>query len=134
MFGGLVALAGALVYAELASIRPAVGGQYAYLREAFHPRVAFVYGWVLLLVSQSGGMSHLLAFTAMRRQVRFSKIVGLGNRLNVDFAEMVAYLVEDPDTKVILLYIEGLEAHGNTVRIRMQSRTKKERKHYEVEE
>jgi APA family basic amino acid/polyamine antiporter len=56
-FGGLVALAGALVYAELASLRPAVGGQYAYLREAFHPRVAFLYGWVLLLVSQSGGMA-----------------------------------------------------------------------------
>lgn len=57
VFGGLVALAGALVYAELASLRPAVGGQYAYLREAFHPRVAFLYGWVLLLVSQSGGMA-----------------------------------------------------------------------------
>ncbi len=56
-FGGLVAVAGAFVYAELASLRPAVGGQYAYLREAFHPRVAFVYGWVLLLVSQSGGMA-----------------------------------------------------------------------------
>ena len=56
-FGGLVALAGALVYGELASLRPAVGGQYAYLREAFHPRVAFLYGWVLLLVSQSGGMA-----------------------------------------------------------------------------
>jgi APA family basic amino acid/polyamine antiporter len=56
-FGGLVALAGALVYAELASLRPAVGGQYAYLREAFHPKVAFVYGWVLLLVTQSGGMA-----------------------------------------------------------------------------
>src|SRR5512143_819564 len=56
-FGGLVAVAGALVYAELAALRPAVGGQYAYLREAFHPRVAFVYGWVLLLVSQSGGMA-----------------------------------------------------------------------------
>jgi APA family basic amino acid/polyamine antiporter len=56
-FGGLVAVAGAFVYAELASLRPAVGGQYAYLREAFHPRVAFLYGWVLLLVSQSGGMA-----------------------------------------------------------------------------
>jgi APA family basic amino acid/polyamine antiporter len=56
-FGGLVALAGAFVYAELASLRPKVGGQYAYLREAFHPRVAFLYGWVLLLVSQSGGMA-----------------------------------------------------------------------------
>src|SRR5512143_1949140 len=56
-FGGLVALAGALVYAELASLRPAVGGQYAYLREAYSPRIAFLYGWVLLLVTQSGGMA-----------------------------------------------------------------------------
>ena len=56
-FGGLVALAGAFAYAELASLRPAVGGQYAYLREAFSPQVAFLYGWVLLLVIQSGGMA-----------------------------------------------------------------------------
>jgi APA family basic amino acid/polyamine antiporter len=56
-FGGLVALAGAFVYAELASLRPTVGGQYSYLREAFSPRVAFLYGWVLLLVTQSGGMA-----------------------------------------------------------------------------
>ncbi|MCA1641345.1 MAG: amino acid permease [Acidobacteria bacterium] len=55
--GGLVALAGALVYAELAARLPQVGGQYAYLREAFHPSVAFLYGWVLLLVVQTGGMA-----------------------------------------------------------------------------
>ena len=56
-FGGVVALAGALVYAELAARRPEVGGQYAYLRDAFHPAVAFVYGWTLLLVTQTGGMA-----------------------------------------------------------------------------
>jgi APA family basic amino acid/polyamine antiporter len=56
-FGGLVALAGAFVYAELAALRPNLGGQYAYLREAFHPSVAFVYGWALLLVTQTGGMA-----------------------------------------------------------------------------
>jgi APA family basic amino acid/polyamine antiporter len=55
--GGLVALAGAFIYAELAALRPQVGGQYAYLREAFHPAVAFVYGWALLLVIQTGGMA-----------------------------------------------------------------------------
>ena len=48
---------GAFVYAELAARRPAVGGQYAYLREAFHPAVGFLYGWVLLLVIQTGGMA-----------------------------------------------------------------------------
>jgi len=55
--GGVVALLGALVYAELAARRPEVGGQYAYLRDAFHPSVAFVYGWTLLLVTQTGGMA-----------------------------------------------------------------------------
>ncbi len=55
--GGVIALAGAFIYAELAVRRPGVGGQYAYLREAFHPSVAFVYGWALLLVTQTGGMA-----------------------------------------------------------------------------
>jgi APA family basic amino acid/polyamine antiporter len=55
--GGVLALAGAFIYAELAARRPAVGGQYAYLREAYHPLAAFLYGWTLLLVSQSGGMA-----------------------------------------------------------------------------
>jgi APA family basic amino acid/polyamine antiporter len=55
--GGVVALIGAFIYAELAGRLPVVGGQYAYLREALHPAVAFMYGWVLLLVIQTGGMA-----------------------------------------------------------------------------
>lgn len=55
--GGVIALAGAFVYAELAQRRPEVGGQYAYLRDAFHPLAAFLYGWTLLLVTQTGGMA-----------------------------------------------------------------------------
>jgi APA family basic amino acid/polyamine antiporter len=55
--GGVVALLGGFIYAELAARLPLVGGQYAYLREALHPGVAFLYGWVLLLVIQTGGMA-----------------------------------------------------------------------------
>ncbi len=55
--GGIIALLGAFVYAELAVMRPDVGGQYAYLRDAFHPMVAFLYGWGLLLITQTGGMA-----------------------------------------------------------------------------
>src|SRR2546423_2973690 len=55
--GGIIALIGGAIYAELAARLPVVGGQYAYLRQAFHPAVAFVYGWVLLLVIQTGGMA-----------------------------------------------------------------------------
>lgn len=57
LLGGLIALAGALVYAELAARRPDVGGQYAYLRDAYGQTPAFLYGWSLLLVIQSGGMA-----------------------------------------------------------------------------
>ena len=55
--GGAIALIGAFVYAELAALRPEAGGVYAYLRDAFHPIVAFLYGWTLLLVVQAGGMA-----------------------------------------------------------------------------
>jgi APA family basic amino acid/polyamine antiporter len=53
--GGAIALAGAFIYAELADRMPEVGGQYAYLREAYHPIVGFLYGWVALLVIHAGG-------------------------------------------------------------------------------
>ena len=55
--GGALAMLGAFIWAELATRLPGAGGQYLYLREAYHPVVAFVYGWVLLLVTQTGGMA-----------------------------------------------------------------------------
>src|SRR4051812_49712722 len=55
--GGALAMLGAFIWAELATRLPGAGGQYVYLREAYHPVVAFVYGWVLLLVTQTGGMA-----------------------------------------------------------------------------
>jgi APA family basic amino acid/polyamine antiporter len=57
ILGGAVGVGGAFIWAELAATLPEVGGQYAYLREAYHPAVAFLYGWVLLLVIQTGGMA-----------------------------------------------------------------------------
>ncbi len=55
--GGAIALLGGAIFAELAARRPHDGGLYAYMRDAFHPALAFSYGWTLLLVSQSGGMA-----------------------------------------------------------------------------
>jgi APA family basic amino acid/polyamine antiporter len=52
--GGVLALAGAFVFAELSTVMPKVGGQYAFFREAFHPLVAFLHGWSLLFIIQSG--------------------------------------------------------------------------------
>ena len=72
--GGVIALAGAFVYAELADRKPDVGGQYAYIRDAFHPMVAFLYGWTLLLVTQTGGM----AAVAMTFATYFRELTGTG--------------------------------------------------------
>jgi len=56
--GGFFAMCGAFIWAELATRLPAAaGGQYLYLREAYHPSVAFIYGWGLLLITQTGGMA-----------------------------------------------------------------------------
>jgi len=69
--GGAVALVGAFIYAELAERMPRVGGQYAYLREAFHPLVGFLYGWALLLVINAGGVA-AVAITFARYAVELT--------------------------------------------------------------
>lgn len=51
---GVITLFGALAYAELAAMMPHAGGQYVYLREAYGPLWAFLYGWTLFLVIQTG--------------------------------------------------------------------------------
>ena len=54
LLGGVIALIGAFVFAELASRRADCGGLYGYLRDGFHPGLAFMSGWTSLLVSNSG--------------------------------------------------------------------------------
>jgi len=69
--GGLFALAGALTYAEMSAMYPRAGGVYIYLREAFGPLLAFLYGWAALLIFFSGGIA----------------------AVSVGFAEYVSYFV-----------------------------------------
>lgn len=59
--GGLLTLCGALAYGELGASLPQAGGQYVYLREAYGPLPAFLYGWTLFLVIQCGGIATLAA-------------------------------------------------------------------------
>lgn len=51
---GAMALSGAFCYGELAARFPAAGGGYVYLREAYGPRLAFLYGWMSFLVLDPG--------------------------------------------------------------------------------
>ena len=55
--GGLVALVGAFCFAELGARRPRAGGGYVYLRDAWGPLPAFLYGWALLLVIATGAIA-----------------------------------------------------------------------------
>ncbi len=54
ILGGLLTLAGALSYAELAAAMPRAGGQYVFLSEAFSPLFGFLYGWTLLFAINTG--------------------------------------------------------------------------------
>ncbi len=79
------------------------------LNASFTPEFSRVDKGGISLVSQSGGMSHLIAFLSLQNKVGLSKIIGLGNRCNVDFSETVEYLIRDSQTKVIALYLEGID-------------------------
>ena len=66
---GVVTLIGALSYGELAGMMPNAGGMYVYLREAYSPLVAFLFGWTLFLVIQTGTMAAVA--------VAFAKFAGV---------------------------------------------------------
>ena len=59
IFGGMLSLFGALSYAELAAMLPQAGGEYVYLREAYGPLWAFIYGWTHMWVAKSGSIATL---------------------------------------------------------------------------
>jgi APA family basic amino acid/polyamine antiporter len=80
--GALIALAGALCFGELGSRRPRAGGGYVYLREAFGPLPAFLYGWALLLVMATGAIG-AVAVTFARYTVA---LTGWGHGVTVPLA------------------------------------------------
>jgi APA family basic amino acid/polyamine antiporter len=59
LIGGVVSFLGALTYAELGAANPDAGGLYAYIRDAFGPLPAFLYGWTSFLVIASGSIAAL---------------------------------------------------------------------------
>ncbi len=62
--GGVLSFFGALAFAELAAAYPQAGGAYVYLREAYGPLVAFLFGWTLFLVVDSGSIATLAVAAA----------------------------------------------------------------------
>jgi acyl-CoA synthetase (NDP forming) len=95
------------------------------MNASFTPEFSFVQKGGICFVSQSGGMSHLTGFLAMRSQTGFSKIIGLGNRCNIDFDEMTEYLIGDPETRVIALYMEGMDHPRRLMEVAERTRGRK---------
>lgn len=62
----------------------------------------------IAFVSQSGAMCCGTLDWAAREEVGFSKFINLGNKCDVDEADCLAYLQDDPQTKVIAIYVEGI--------------------------
>jgi APA family basic amino acid/polyamine antiporter len=68
--GGVLSLLGALTYGELGAMNPAAGGLYVYIRDAFGPLPAFLYGWALFLVIASGTNATLaVAFSDYLKEI-----------------------------------------------------------------
>jgi basic amino acid/polyamine antiporter, APA family len=82
VLGGIVALIGAMVYAELGARRPVAGGGYVYLREAYGRLPAFLYAWALLLVIATGA----IAAVAVTFASYTAALLGLGPAARVPLA------------------------------------------------
>lgn len=95
------------------------------LNASFTPEFSEVERGGISLVSQSGGMAHLIAFMALKERVGFNKIIGVGNRCNLDFADLLEYLVEDQGTQVIAIYMEGIDDLQRLMEVAQQARRRK---------
>lgn len=73
---GLLTIAAALSYGELAALFPHAGGQYIYLREAYSPLWGFLYGWTLFLVIQTGTIAAVAVGFARYLGVLFPSVSG----------------------------------------------------------
>jgi APA family basic amino acid/polyamine antiporter len=101
---GLLTLAAALSYGELAAMMPKAGGQYVYLREAFSPLWGFLYGWTLFLVIQTGTIAAVAVGFARYMGVLWPRIsedkyliepfsIGGDYRLSLSTAQLVGVLM-----------------------------------------
>ena len=79
--GGALSLAGAFCFAELGGMFPQAGGMYVYLREAYGPPVAFLFGWTLFLVIDTGAMAALASAFATKYLPHFVDLPPAGTRL-----------------------------------------------------
>ena len=106
--GGLIAIAGALTFAELGSLFPEAGGHYAYLRDAYHPLLGFLYGWALLLMIEGGAIA-AVAIIFAEYTFRFLGRTGGSTAglaiLGIVIVAVVNYLGVKPGSRVLNAFV-----------------------------
>jgi len=75
---------------------------------SFSPDFSAAAPGAITLLSQSGGVAHIMAYQALREGLGLRSVVGLGNRANVEFHDLVRFFGDDAETRVIGLYLEGV--------------------------
>jgi len=81
----------------------------ARVNATFSPTLSNLKPGSISMAGQSGGVCHLFMYAAIHDEVGLNKVMGLGNRCDMDFVDAVDYFGNDPETRAIALYIEGLE-------------------------
>ena len=77
------------------------------------------------VLAQSGNVIDSLTHYAKMKGVGFSKIISVGNAIGVNFHEYIDYLKDDPDTKAIMMYLEGIKEGNSLVRVARETGRKK---------
>jgi APA family basic amino acid/polyamine antiporter len=106
--GGVIAIAGAFSYAELGRLLPRAGGQYVYLREAWHPLAGFLYGWALLFMIETGAMA-AVAITFAQYALRLVGVTGVSPRplaiAAIVLLTVINYVGVKPGSRVLNVFV-----------------------------
>src|SRR5512136_832596 len=115
LVAGVVTVIGALSYGELAGMMPRAGGQYVYLREAYNPLVAFLYGWTMFTVIQTGTIAAVAVAFA-----KFTAVLvpGLGENvvlLDVGLFQVTAARLVAIVSVLFLTWVNTRGLHGGKI-------------------
>ncbi|HXC05455.1 MAG TPA: amino acid permease, partial [Bacteroidia bacterium] len=95
---GLITVSAALSYGELAGMMPHAGGQYVYIRRAFNPLFAFLYGWTVFMVIQTGVIAAVATVFANYTAVFFPE-------LNKEFLHIGSFIVSLKQVLAIVVIV-----------------------------
>ena len=79
----------------------------------------------IAFISQSGALAAGIIYKTLREKIGFSKFISVGNMVDIGFSELLEYLSEDPETKAITLYMEGLKKGREFLYAATEASTKK---------